>query len=111
MNVKDLCEKMDMQIKGGEKGLNKEVKGVYSCDLLSWVMAHGKNKDAWVTIQTHSNTIAVASLLEMSCIIIPENAEIEEETIKRADDEEIPILSSSLSSYEICYRIHDIIKD
>lgn len=111
MKVKDICEKMDMQIIAGEKGINKEVKGVYSCDLLSWVMAHGKSNDAWVTIQTHSNTIAVASLLEMSCIIIPENAEIEEETIKKAEEEEITILSSSLSSYEICYRIHDLIKD
>ena len=51
----------------------REACGVYIGDLLSWVMAHGKAGMAWITVQTHMNVIAVASLMEMSAVIIPED--------------------------------------
>ena len=40
---------------------DREIACGYSCDLLSWVMAHGKQDMAWVTVQAHLNVIAVAS--------------------------------------------------
>ena len=49
----------------------------YTCDLLSWVMAHGKKGMAWITVQTHMNVIAVASLMEMSAVILPEGITME----------------------------------
>jgi hypothetical protein len=49
-----------------------EVTCGYTCDLLSWVMARGKAGCAWVTVQTHMNVVAVASLHDMACIICPE---------------------------------------
>ncbi len=51
---------------------DREVTCGYTCDLLSWVMAHGKAGMAWITVQTHMNVIAVASLMEMAAVIIPE---------------------------------------
>lgn len=99
MTVKEICDRLDLKPITGDCGLNREVSGVYICDLLSWVMAHAQKGDAWITIQSHSNTIAVASLLELSCIIICEDAEIEEDTIKKAIDEEIPVLSSTKSAF------------
>ena len=41
---------------------DREIACGYSCDLLSWVMAHGKQDMAWVTVQAHLNVIAVAVL-------------------------------------------------
>lgn len=110
MTVKDIMEKLDLKLAAGQSGLDKDVKNVYICDLLSWVMAHAHKGSAWVTIQTHPNVVAVATLLELSCIIIPENAEINSETIKKADEESIPMLVSELSGYEICCKLYDIMK-
>lgn len=110
MTVREIMDKLNLNLAGGEKGLDKEVEGIYICDLLSWVMAHGSSKDVWITIQTHPNIIAVATLLELSCIIVPENAEIEEDTIKKANDEEIPLLVSNENGYRICTQLYNIMQ-
>ena len=77
----------------------------YTCDLLSWVMAHGAAGMAWVTVQTHMNVIAVASLMEMAAVIIPEGIEIEGPSLKKAKDEGINVLQTKLTAYEICARL------
>lgn len=59
----------------------------YTCDLLSWVMAHGKQGMAWITVQTHMNVIAVASLMEMAAVIIPEGIQMEEPSLEKAREE------------------------
>ncbi|MDI6617609.1 MAG: [Fe-Fe] hydrogenase large subunit C-terminal domain-containing protein [Clostridiales bacterium] len=106
MIVKDIMDRLNLKLAAGESGLKREIKDVYTCDLLSWVMAHADAKSAWVTIQTHVNIVAVAVLLDLSCIIIPENAEISDETKNKADDESIPLLISDENAYKICYELH-----
>ena len=72
------------------------------CDLLSWVMAKGKEDMAWITVQTNLNVIAVASLHDFSCVIIPENIDVPANTIAKADEEGITVFSSDKTSYELC---------
>jgi len=55
MKVKEFAEQLKMEILTGEKGLEKEIKGMYICDLLSWVMSHAAKGDAWITVHTHVN--------------------------------------------------------
>lgn len=105
MKVKELAEVLSMEIVAGRGGMDKEVSGGYACDLLSWVIAHAQMGDAWITIHTHLNIIAVAVLKEISCIIIPEGTEVDKKTLAKADEEGIPILSSSKNAFEICYTI------
>lgn len=101
MTVSEICKRLGLVSLTGEGGLEREVSGVYICDLLSWVMAHAQKGDIWITIQSHTNIVAVASLLELSCIIICEDAEIDDDTIKKAADEDIPIISSKKSAFEL----------
>ncbi|SHJ00252.1 AraC family transcriptional regulator [Lutispora thermophila] len=108
MTVKEICARLNLRSLTGECGMDKEVKGVYICDLLSWVMAHAHAGDVWVTIQTHTNIIAVATLLELSSIIISEDAEVEEDTIKKAIEEGIPLLVSEKSSFMVAKDLIDI---
>ncbi len=105
MLVKDAAENIGMRLLAGETGIDRELTGVYICDLLSWVMAHGKKGDGWITVQTHSNIIAVAVLLELSCIIVPEGTEVEEETLRKAEEEGIAVFQSSLSSYGLAKEL------
>lgn len=101
MIVKAFGEKIGLKLLAGDSGADKQITGVYICDLLSWVMAHSKKGDAWITVQTHSNVIAVASLLELACVIVPEDIEVEAETLEKAEDEGVAVLQSSMSAYEL----------
>ena len=84
----------------------REVTCGYACDLLSWVMSHGEEGMAWVTVQTHMNVVAVAVLAEMACVILPESIDMEEESLNKAINEDMIVLSSPLTSYEICGRLN-----
>ena len=98
----DLIEAKDMT-PGADK--EKKVSCGYTCDLLSWVMAHGTAGMAWVTVQTHMNVIAVASLMEMAAVIIPEGIEMEAPSLEKAAEEGITVLQTPLTAYEICARL------
>lgn len=102
MNVSEFAVELGARILTGEAGKDVPVKDIYCCDLLSWVMSHAAKGAAWITVHTHLNIVAVASLSELSCIIVPEGIEVEEATAKRALQEGVPIISSELSAYKIC---------
>ncbi|MDD2495789.1 MAG: DRTGG domain-containing protein [Tissierellia bacterium] len=84
------------------------IEGVYIGDLLSIVMAKAKNNYAWITIQTHINIIAVAELLELSCIIIVENMEVDNDTLDKAKELNIPIFKTEKTAYEIACILYDM---
>ena len=73
---------------------DKLIKGAYCGDLLSWVMANINDNYVWVTVHTHVNIIAVASLTGIPCIVIPENIKIEPYTVEKANDEGVILLGT-----------------
>ena len=102
MKVQDLMELLSARSLTNEANLEAEVRCGYACDLLSWVLAHGRQGMAWATVQTHLNVIAVAVLMEMACVILAEGVQPEEATLKKAREEGLAILSSDKTAYEIC---------
>lgn len=82
--------------------LDTQVSCGYTCDLLSWVMAHGKQGMAWITVQTHMNVIAVASLMEMAAVIIPEGIQMEEPSLEKAREEGVAVLQSDKTAFALC---------
>ena len=102
MTVKELIELTGAKDMTPNAPKDTEVTCGYTCDLLSWVMAHGKAGMAWITVQTHMNVIAVASLMEMAAVIIPEGIEMEGPTLEKAIDEDICVLQSEKTAYELC---------
>lgn len=107
MNIQALSEKIEATILTKQADTQREVSSGYTCDLLSWVMAHGREGMAWITVQTHMNVIAVATLHDMACVIIPEGIKVENDVVEKADEEGICILVSALTAYEISGRMHD----
>ena len=57
-----------------EDAAEKEITGVYCCDLLSIAMTKVPARAAWVTVMSNLNTLAVASLTEAACVILAEGA-------------------------------------
>ena len=112
MKVLELSQKLGYKILTEDPApLEKEVTGVYTCDLLSHAMAKINQGDVWITVHTNLNVIAVASLTDCACVIIPEEIEVEEQTLIRAKEKGIAILSSSISAAKLCYEITDSIRE
>ena len=80
---------------------DRTIASGYTCDLLSHVMGKGQADMAWITVQAHMNVIAVAALLDFACVIIPENLPVDEAIIKKAAQEDIILLSSGMTAYEL----------
>ena len=79
---------------------DREVSGVYIGDLLSWVMGKANSGDAWITIMSNVNILAVASLTDCACVILSEGVILSEEIIATAKEKGINVLSFSKSSFD-----------
>lgn len=84
--------------------------GVYCSDLLSWVMGHAEPDNVWVTIMTNKNVLAVASLIDVSCVVICENAEVDEEFLATAKEKEINVLRSPMDNYRVCAALSRLLE-
>ena len=100
MTVAEVAEKLNFEILAGEDALTREITGVFCCDLLSFVMGRAPSDSAWVTVMGNVNAIAVASLADTACIILAENAEMEEAAIARAAQQDIAVLRTALPIYD-----------
>ena len=100
MNVQTLAAALKLKILAAGN-IDREVSCGYTCDLLSWVMAHGQPGMVWITVQTHLNVVAVASLLDMAAVIIPENITVDAATLAKAEEEGVAVLSSPLCAYDL----------
>ncbi len=105
MLVKDLVKKFDLSIAAGKNGLDREIKNGYCGDLLSEVIANAPEGCVWMTVQGHQNIVAVAVLREMAAIIITGGQRPDNDTIKKADGEGIPVLQWPGSSFSLAGRI------
>jgi hypothetical protein len=85
--------------------LETPITGVYVGDLLSYVMGNAKPQQAWVTMQTHQNVIAIASLKEFSVLILIDGNSMDEEALQSARDNDISILASPLPAYETIQKL------
>ncbi|WP_425446564.1 DRTGG domain-containing protein [Dethiothermospora halolimnae] len=108
MDLNKIIEELNLEIVAGYNEEMVEVQGVYICDLLSLVMSKAKSKDIWITIQSHVNIIAVATLVELSCIIVAEGMDIDKDTIKKANEVKVPLLKSKLDAYTLASQLNKL---
>lgn len=105
MQVKDIIEILEAKIITATEYDNRSISSGFVGDLLSIVMGKAQEDCAWITIQSHMNIVAVATLVNISCIIVSEGFVVDEDTIHKAIEEELIILSSEMSSFEIASRL------
>ena len=101
MTVKQLAQAFDYQILCLPDE-TREVVGGYAGDLLSWVMGRLEADNAWVTIMSNINIIAVATLADPSCIILSEGVAPEENVLERARQQGVNVLSTSKTTFAVC---------
>ena len=109
MTVQELKDKLNLKLFSGESGLSNTIDGGYVSDLLSDVMGHAEMGNVWVTLQTHKNIMAIASLKELAAIILVKGFTPDEDCIKRSNEEGIPILGTNEQTFEITGKLYTAI--
>lgn len=109
MTVKELSEKLSLKALSMPEP-DRKINGGYAGDLLSWVMGRAREDCVWATIMTNINIIAVASLADVSAIVICEGSDVDEKIIKVASEKSVNLLRTELPMYEFCVKLAAVTK-
>ncbi|MBI5239377.1 MAG: serine kinase [Elusimicrobia bacterium] len=109
MKLQKLIERMDLEVRSGRGAPDVEIRRGYVSDLLSDVIAHAQEAELWITLQTHVNIVAVASMKGLAGIILVQGREPERATVERAEKEKVPILVTKLPAYEMAGKLYDLL--
>jgi hypothetical protein len=100
VTVTELAGRLDGTLIAAAGDAGREVRGGYVSDLLSDVIAHACEGDAWVTLQRHVNVVAVAHLRGLAAVVLVAGRQPEPEAVARATDERVPIVCTRLSAFD-----------
>jgi len=110
MKVLDILDKLGLEVVSGKSGLDREITGGYVSDLLSDVMGNSKEGQVWITLQTHKNVMAIASLKDLAAVILVKGFKPDEDMAKQSDEEGVPVLRTKDSTFEIAGKLYELIK-
>lgn len=105
MKLREIVDSLSLVVLAGQYGLDAEIGSGYAADLVSCAMAGAQKGGIWITLQGHLNIVAVASLLDLAAIIVTENRSVEADVLAKANEENIPILSTPLTTFEVAGRL------
>ncbi len=83
-------------------------ESAYASDLLSCVMAGARHHGVWVTLQAHSNIVAVAALLELSGVIITEGNVPGQDTLDKANEEEVNLFLTDKPTFWVAGKLWEM---
>jgi len=106
MKVADAAKQIDGTLITGIASGEREIQGGYASDLLSDVMGNSREGDQWVTLQKHVNIVAVAQLNGLSAIVLVNGRKPEPDTLARAEEMGIPIISTPLPAFDVVGILH-----
>ena len=109
MKIQELISACGFEFVVAPQSNEREVKGAYCCDLLSWVIGRAEDTDALVTVMANQNVIAVAVMAELPCVILSEGVRLDEKALEKAKENDIAVVSSKLSTYETALLIGKVL--
>jgi predicted transcriptional regulator len=108
LTIKQIIKVLNLEVLSGEKGLDREVTGGYVCDLLSDVMGNSKEGQVWITLQTHKNVMAIASLRDLAAVVLINGLQPDADTAAQSELENIPILGTKAPAFETAGRLYEL---
>ena len=111
MKVSDLVKKYNLNVFSGHDGMDKEIAGGYVSDLLSDVMGNAAENEVWITLQTHQNVVAIASLKDLAAVVLVKDLKPDDDTLQHSNEEGIPLLGTSMSTFQMAGRLFNDIME
>jgi predicted transcriptional regulator len=105
MKLSEIIKVIDGAIVNEHTSFDPEVKGAYSADLMSDVLAYIQPDTVLITGLCNPQVVRTAQMADIRALIIVRNKRLPRETIELADEEQIPIVSTSYGMYETCGRL------
>ena len=106
MTVQNLIDEFSLEVLCcGDKAAEKEVKGGYCGDLLSWVMSRANEGDCWLTVMGNVNSIGVAVLADVACILLTENSAFDDDAKMRAEQNGVIVLRCGENAFDLAVKI------
>ncbi len=99
MNLRDVAADLDLEVLSGS--IECEFSGGYTSDLLSDVMANAEEGSALITIQAHTNTVAVASHADLPLVIVCNERPVPQEMLSAAADQSITICRTAKTQFQV----------
>jgi hypothetical protein len=100
LTIADVAARLNGRLAGGPALSALPVRGGYASDLLSDVIAHAEEGDAWVTMQKHLNTVAVAHLKGVAVIVIVNGREPDADMLARAGEQGVAVVVTPLGAFD-----------
>jgi predicted transcriptional regulator len=105
VTLRRIIQELGLEVRAGANGLEAEVQGGYASDIISDVLANARKGTLWITHQRHPNAVAAAVLREVAAVVLANGREPEEETLRKAREEDLALLVSRLPAYELAGRL------
>lgn len=106
MTALELAKNLNLTVVSEGDDRERPVDGVFCCDLLSIVMGKAKPGAAWISVMSNINTVAVAVLADVSCVIVSEGIPVDEEMALKAKQQGVCLLQSDLPTFELALALH-----
>ena len=109
MTTEEIVRELELKVFTGGELASRELGGGYVSDLLSDVMGHAKEGEVWITLQSHANVVAIASLKELAAILLVKGIEPDEAVVEKAREEGVTILGTNEDTYTITGKLFQVL--
>ena len=109
MRLEKIINELELEVYTGDKIPSGEANGAYVCDLLSDVMGHAKERDLWITLQSHLNVVAIATLKELAAVLLVKGIEPEGPVLEKAMEEGVVILGSHEDTFTLAGKLFQLL--
>ena len=109
MTIRELLDRTSWKNDNPDLDLSRNITGGYAGDLLSWVMGRAEAGQAWVTIMSNINVVAVAALTGVSCVILAEGVEPDPGVAERALEKGINLLGTGSPAFAACLAVGQVL--
>ena len=109
MTTEEIVRELELKVFTGGELASRELCGGYVSDLLSDVMGHAKEGEVWITLQSHANVVAIASLKELAAILLVKGIEPDEAVVEKAREEGVTILGTNEDTYTITGKLFQVL--
>lgn len=109
MTTEEIVRELELKVFTGGELASRELRGGYVSDLLSDVMGHAKEGEVWITLQSHANVVAIASLKELAAILLVKGIEPDAAVVEKAREEGVTILGTNEDTYTITGKLFQLL--
>src|SRR5512133_4354325 len=107
MDIRELIRIINGTLINKSVNLNREIKGGFGADLMSDVLASIQPETVLLTGLCNPQVVRTAQMADVAAVVLVRGKQPPAETIRLANEECVPLISTPFGMFEVCGRLHD----